>query len=97
MIKWIYCGVLIFLSAIAFAAYAIDKKKAKSGGWRISERTLLCLSFFGGAIGGYAAMFACRHKTRNGISIFSTCWGFAGRSRRRWSCLSEKRKGRLSA
>ena len=43
MIKWIYCGVLIFLSAIAFAAYAIDKKKAKSGGWRISERTLLSL------------------------------------------------------
>ena len=78
MIKWIYCGVLIFLSAIAFAAYAIDKKKAKSGGWRISELTLLCLSFFGGAIGGYAAMFACRHKTRKWyfhfLNLLGLCW-----------------------
>ena len=70
MIKWIYCGVLIFLSAIAFAAYAIDKKKAKSGGWRISERTLLCLSFF-----------ACRHKTRKWyfhfLNLLGLCWQVA--------------------
>ena len=52
------------LSLINFALYAIDKLKAKTGVWRISEKTLLGFSFFGGALGGLFAMSIFRHKTK---------------------------------
>ena len=59
-----YAGWLVLLSIIAFIAYGVDKKKAKSGKWRTKEKTLLLLSFLGGAFGGYAAMLIFRHKTK---------------------------------
>ena len=52
------------MSAVAFTAYAVDKGKAQKGAWRIPEKVLLSLSFFGGAIGGYLAMHTVRHKTK---------------------------------
>ena len=52
------------MSVIAFVAYAVDKNKARKGAWRIPEKVLLSLSFFGGAIGGYLAMHTVRHKTK---------------------------------
>ena len=42
----------------------MDKKKAKNGKWRTKEKTLLLLSFFGGAFGGYPAMLIFHHKTK---------------------------------
>lgn len=59
-----YAGWLVLLSIIAFIAYGVDKKKAKSGKWRTKEKTLLLLSFSGGAFGGYPAMLIFRHKTK---------------------------------
>ena len=59
-----YASYLVLLSLIAFIAYGVDKKKAKSGKWRTKEKTLLSLSFLGGAFGGYPAMFIFRHKTK---------------------------------
>ena len=59
-----YAGWLVLLSIIAFIAYGVDKKKAKSGKWRTKEKTLLLLSFLGGAFGGYPAMLIFRHKTK---------------------------------
>lgn len=59
-----YAGYLILLSIITFIAYGVDKSKAKNGKWRTKEKTLLCLSFFGGAFGGYPAMLIFRHKTK---------------------------------
>ena len=47
---------LVLLSLITFIAYGVDKKKTKSGKWRTKEKTLLLLSFLGGAFGGYPAM-----------------------------------------
>ena len=58
---------LIYLSAVSvvtFFTYAVDKGKAKRGTWRVSEKALLSLSFFGGALGGYLAMHIVRHKTK---------------------------------
>ncbi len=60
----VYLYFLLTISAIAFCAYAVDKKRAIEGRWRLSEGLLLGLSFFGGAIGGYLAMLLVRHKTR---------------------------------
>ena len=62
--KWIYCAALAAISLVAFIVYAADKSRAKRNVWRIPEKVLLGLSFFGGAAGGYAAMFFCRHKTK---------------------------------
>lgn len=60
----IYGAYLILLSIITFIAYGADKKKAKDGQYRTKEKTLLLLSFFGGAFGGYPAMLIFRHKTK---------------------------------
>ena len=59
-----YAAYLVLLSIIAFIAYGVDKKKAINGSWRTKEKTLLLLSFLGGAFGGYPAMLIFRHKTK---------------------------------
>ncbi len=59
-----YASWLVLLSIITFIAYGVDKKKAKKGQYRTKEKTLLSLSFFGGAFGGYPAMLIFRHKTK---------------------------------
>ena len=61
-----YC--LLFyavMSAIAFVAYAADKRKAKKKAWRTPESVLLGLGFFGGAVGALLGMYLFRHKTRH--------------------------------
>lgn len=60
----IYGAYLALLSVITFFFYAADKAKAKKGSWRVPEKVLLLLSFFGGAYGGYPAMLIFRHKTK---------------------------------
>ena len=59
-----YAAYLVLLSIITFIAYGADKKKAKDHKYRTKEKTLLGLSFFGGAFGGYPAMLIFRHKTK---------------------------------
>ena len=60
----VYAAYLVLLSIITFVAYGADKRKAKKGAYRTKEKTLLGLSFFGGAFGGYPAMLIFRHKTK---------------------------------
>lgn len=55
---------LIALNLIAFAAFGVDKTKARRGRWRIAESTLLMLAVLGGTLGAYAGRKAFRHKTR---------------------------------
>lgn len=55
---------LVVMNFLAFAAFGIDKALAESGSRRISEATLLQLSFFGGTPGAYAGRSLFRHKTR---------------------------------
>lgn len=59
-----YAAYLVLLSIITFVAYGVDKKKAIKGKYRTKEKTLLSLSFLGGAFGGYPAMLIFRHKTK---------------------------------
>ena len=59
-----YAAYLVLLSLITFIAYGVDKKKAEKGKYRTKEKTLLLLSFLGGAFGGYPAMLVFRHKTK---------------------------------
>lgn len=60
----VYASYLVLLSLITFIAYGVDKSKAKNHKYRTKEKTLLGLSFFGGAFGGYPAMLIFRHKTK---------------------------------
>ena len=53
------------------------KGKAKRGAWRIPEKALLSLSFFGGAVGGYLAMHFVRHKTKKWYFHFVNLLGLA--------------------
>ncbi len=58
-------GVFVLcMSVITFALYAVDKRRAIEGRWRIAEATLLGCSILGGAIGGFLAMQLVRHKTK---------------------------------
>ena len=59
-----YAAYLVLLSIITFIVYGADKRKAKKGKYRTKEKTLLTLSFLGGAFGGYPAMLVFRHKTK---------------------------------
>lgn len=77
----IYLLYLAVLFVVTFLAYAVDKGKAKRGKWRISEKALLILSFFGGALGGYIAMNLVRHKTKkwyfHAVNLLGLVWQIA--------------------
>lgn len=51
------------INIIAFVLMVYDKHLAKTKKQRISERTLLALVLFGGAIGSGFGMLFFRHKT----------------------------------
>ena len=54
---------LCLCSIITFVLFGFDKNRAIKHRWRISERTLLLASLFGG-IGGLLGMLLFHHKTR---------------------------------
>ena len=51
------------ISILSFLLFGLDKQKAKQNKRRISEFTLLLVSFLGGSLGSFLAMFNFRHKT----------------------------------
>ena len=56
---------LVLINAAALLFMLSDKQKARRGGWRIPERTLLAVAVLGGSIGAIAGMYLFRHKTRH--------------------------------
>ena len=52
------------MSALAFALYAADKRRAERGAWRISEATLHAVEMLGGWPGALLAQRIIRHKRR---------------------------------
>lgn len=60
--------ILIFFGVMSFAAFALtmyDKLAAQHHRRRISEKALMTVGFFGGAIGMYLTMHLIRHKTKH--------------------------------
>ncbi|MNK51356.1 hypothetical protein D3C87_702580 [compost metagenome] len=53
---------LIIISVISFILFGIDKRKAKKHQRRISEFSLLFISFIGGSIGSFLGMVIFNHK-----------------------------------
>ena len=64
--------VLIVMNLLAFALMGIDKMKAKSGAWRIPEKTLFLVTALFGGLGGTLGMKVFRHKTKH----WYFKWGF---------------------
>ena len=60
---WVF-GLYLLTSLICLIIYAIDKRRARFGGWRVSERTLLFWGFIGGWPGAIVAQQVLRHKTQ---------------------------------
>ncbi len=56
---------VLAVNVVAFAAYGIDKWKAKRGMWRIPESTLLLLAVVGGSLGALLGMRIWHHKTKH--------------------------------
>lgn len=55
---------LLAINLIGILIMYIDKKKAKYGRWRISEKALLIVALLGGSIGTIIGMYWFRHKTQ---------------------------------
>ncbi|MHC5796880.1 DUF1294 domain-containing protein [Lacisediminihabitans sp. FW035] len=73
MPPWVL-GVYLVTSILSFVVYAVDKRAATSGGWRISESSLLALGIIGGWPGAIIGQQAFRHKTRK-AGFRSAFWG----------------------
>ena len=54
----------IAINVVAFLAFAWDKHCARNQYWRVSEHTLLTLTFVGGTFGVLFGRWILRHKTR---------------------------------
>ena len=58
----------LYLPAVnvtAFALMGIDKRRARRGAWRISEKTLFLPVLLGGSLGGTLGMRVFHHKTKH--------------------------------
>ena len=53
------------VNVVAFALYGLDKYKAKTGAWRIPEKTLLGIAVIGGSVGALVGMNFFHHKTKH--------------------------------
>lgn len=61
-ILWAY---LLGINLITIIVMFSDKRKAIRNQWRIPEKVIFTLSFFGGAFGSLVGMYLFRHKTRH--------------------------------
>ena len=74
----------LLVSVATFAAYGYDKRRAKVGGWRLTERTLHWMELAGGWPGAMVAQRRFKHKRRKGeymlvfrliVALHAVAWG----------------------
>lgn len=54
---------LILINLLAFSLFGLDKRRAKQGQWRISEKALFLSAALGGSPGAILGMKVFHHKT----------------------------------
>ena len=57
-------SIVLVMSVLSLGMYAMDKRRATRGKWRISESTLHLMAVLGGWPGAVAGQRLFRHKTR---------------------------------
>lgn len=62
---YVYVAIVLIMNSVTFYLMRKDKQLARHRKKRISERTLLLVAAFFGALGGWIAMYAYHHKTRH--------------------------------
>jgi uncharacterized membrane protein YsdA (DUF1294 family) len=70
-------AVYLLMSAVAFVAYWIDKRRAARAEWRIREGTLHAIELLGGWPGALVAQRVFRHKWRK-TGYMVVFWAIAG-------------------
>lgn len=63
--KTFLIGYIIIINFGGFLLMGIDKWKARTGRWRIAEKTLFIVALLGGSIGSIVGMYFFRHKTKH--------------------------------
>lgn len=56
---------LLIVNLVAYVWMGADKRKARSGEWRVPEKRLFLTALIGGAAGIWAGMYAYKHKTKH--------------------------------
>ena len=56
---------LLAVNLAGFALMGIDKRRARRGRWRISEKALFLPALLGGSVGAIAGMRVFHHKTKH--------------------------------
>ena len=56
---------LLLINAVGFLLMGLDKRRAKRGVWRISEKTLFLPPLLGGTVGAILGMRVFHHKTKH--------------------------------
>ncbi len=64
------------VNLLAFALYAVDKRRARLHRWRIRESTLLILAVLGGSLGALLGMHLLHHKTKHPKFYFTVSTAF---------------------
>lgn len=64
-LDWTILFAYAVANLVAFTLMGVDKWKARTGRYRISEATLLLWCICLGALGGWLGMQVFRHKTRH--------------------------------
>lgn len=62
---------LAVINLLTFIVYGADKRRARKGKWRVSEKTLFLLPLLGGSIGALLGMRVFHHKTKHWYFV----WG----------------------
>ena len=66
-VSWrpVILGYLILINLAGFILMGADKRRAKRGAWRISEKTLFLPPLLGGTVGAILGMRVFHHKTKH--------------------------------
>ena len=58
-------GYLLLVNLAGFLLMGLDKRRARRGAWRISEKALFLRAVLGGSLGSIVGMRTFRHKTKH--------------------------------
>lgn len=62
---YVLAGIVLVMNVLEFILMWVDKDRARHREERISERALLVVAWFFGALGGTIAMRVFHHKTKH--------------------------------